>query len=423
MNKIILFLFISLSAFANDIPFEWIGLENANTINTNRLISLSEKITNIQETHNTLLDNLGEKYPNLDRFDLSLGVNSSGSLGIFSFGKSASIEMIWRRKREERINQDQVITIEITPQMEDDEIANAMIENIKEVISFKRIKNRVRKKLVSTLYKDASKINKLTKKVLNTPQVGNWAISGFWRNYYFSSSFGLFDIFTVGYDKRIRFRFNVINDQKEDSTAGKADKTLVSLMTLFNQIQAHETNEKLEFYRVRASVAFSAGFDILVFSKSVGKGYLVEFRKNDNFVEFPTLEDTKKLSGKIVTKVTNKINQIIAKNKLIGNVMDFNQVRYNFGISGEIDLNLVSLEKERDISFHFKRRENKEITIDESNKIENTYVYQESEAKSVQKRLQLKQIDYLHRGSVSFGIPFINRIRIRPSYEYRYGLK
>ena len=103
--------------------------------------------------------------------------------------------------------------------------------------------------------------------------------------------------------------------------------------------------------------------------------------------------------------------------------MDFNQVRYNFGISGEIDLNLVSLEKERDISFHFKRRENKEITIDESNKIENTYVYQESEAKSVQKRLQLKQIDYMHRGSVSFGIPFINRIRIRPSYEYRYGLK
>jgi hypothetical protein len=35
----------------------------------------------------------------------------------------------------------------------------------------------------------------------------------------------------------------------------------------------------------------------------------------------------------------------------------------------------------------------------------------------------LKQVDYRHRGSFSLSIPGVARIRVRPSYEYRYKVK
>jgi len=35
----------------------------------------------------------------------------------------------------------------------------------------------------------------------------------------------------------------------------------------------------------------------------------------------------------------------------------------------------------------------------------------------------LKQIDYRERGSISFSVPGLARIRFRPSYEYRYKVK
>lgn len=49
---------------------------------------------------------------------------------------------------------------------------------------------------------------------------------------------------------------------------------------------------------------------------------------------------------------------------------------------------------------------------------------QEEKNKTVKKpTIKLKQIDYRHRVNTSISIPGLFRVRVRPSYEYRFRFK
>lgn len=423
MKALFLCCIVSVGVYANDIPKSWLDSQyksNAFIEEDFDQTNLNQKLQSITETHNNVLERLAIKYPNLDRFDLALGVNSSGGIGIYSIGKSKSIEMIWRRRSPEKPKaKKEDIIINIDPLKEDSAIAQEMVEQLGEIVDFSQIRGRIKRKIIRTLYRDASRINKFAKMVINTPQVGHWYTSAFWKNYYFSSSFGLLDVLNIGYAKRVRFRFKITRApyriESEQSTS-----LLTRMMGMFNRVNKLENQEdQFDLHRVWASVDFNLDFDILIFSKSIGKGYLVEFRKKEDYIDHPHANIRfGKLPARLVSAVSNTFNQQISKRieNDQDNIMAIDRVRYIFGISNSFDLSLVSLEKDSNINFHFKRRKRSTEMVEILSADNNSNTKELNE----HTRVNLSQIDYRHRASFSFGIPFINRVRIRPSFESRY---
>lgn len=425
MIKILLLSVTLLSnLLAQDIPLSWIESQDLKT-NNNKYQSPTEpqalsheqeanidnKLENIISSHNRITKRLSDKYENLDRLDIGLGFNASGSLGIFSFGKSSSIELIWRRKENTK-KELKEITININPLMSADDLYKSLESNMNSIIDFQNINNRIKRRITKTLYKDAKKINYFSKLVLETPQIGNWYINSFSRNYYFSSSIGFTDNLSLGYEKRIRFRFKV-NQTPLRVEDKKYNLFIMSVMNTLNVIQMRDNiHDGFDLYRCRAMIDFELGFDLFFFSKSVGKGFLVEFKKNEKFSTPIQTKDY--LHHRIMSKVTNSINNIISQKELDGGSLELNQVRYSFALSGEFDFVLASIEKYSSIDLHFKRVETDIFGDDDEDR------------KKLSKQIHsnnpigLKQIDYRNRLNFSFGIPYINRIRMRPSIEYRY---
>lgn len=405
--SLVLILLLSFQVNASDIPLSWLKVNPSQNLTATG----EEKLNSILNSHKVFLDRLGTRYPNLDRFDLSLGVNKSGGLGIFSYGKSSTMELIWKRQA---VPLDETVNVEInlTPYSGEKEIADDLVANLREVLDFKLIRGKVRRRIIKTLYQDASKINRFVQTLYHTPQIGQWYVHSFWRNYYFSTSYGILDNLNLGYSKRVRFRFKLNRTPYVlNSTEQKADnRILTGLLSTFNQVTAMENQEDdFDFYRVWASFDINVGFNLLIFSKSVGKGFLVDMRKNNAYTSDQQFSSN--FSAKAVSHITNKINGFIS-NRLDDReqIMQLDQVRYMFGISKELDLSLVTVEKAADLNFQFRR---KRATIIE-NKIG---------APIARAMKSLNQIDYRHRASFSFGLPFINRIRLRPSYEYRYRVR
>ena len=116
---------------------------------------------------------------------------------------------------------------------------------------------------------------------------------------------------------------------------------------------------------------------------------------------------------KKVSDITNKITNYLSKDLVDdASTMKLDQIRYLFSVSSELDFSIVSLEKEAELNLQFKRiHEDKGISM-----AKNLKVAEHASA-------SLKQIDYRHRASFSFKIPFIKRVRVRPSYEYRYRVQ
>lgn len=425
MIKILLLSITILSSLqAQDIPLSWIEPQNQKTNNKKYLsnldpqglsndqeINIDNKLENIITSHNRIIKRLSDKYENLDRLDIGLGFNASGSLGIFSFGKSSSIELIWRRKENLKKEQKE-ITIDINPLMSTDELYKSLESHMGSIVNFQNINNRIKRKIIKTLYKDAKKINYFSKLVLETPQIGNWYINSFWRNYYFSSSIGFTENLSLGYEKRIRFRFKV-NQTPMRIENKKYNPFIMSVMNTLNVLQTRDNlHDGLDLYRCRAMIDFELGFDLFFFSKSVGKGFLVEFKKNDKFSTPIKTKDY--FHHRIMSKITNSINNLISQKELDGGALELNQVRYRFALSGELDFVLASIEKSSSIDLHFKRVATDILgDDDEDNKKLNKQILKSNP-------IGLKQIDYRNRLKFSFGIPYINRIRIRPSIEYRY---
>lgn len=411
--------FIVKSASGNDLPQSWLGSSPSMDLS----FETQNKIGGILTTHDSILERLSQKYQNLDRFDLSLGVNSSGGIGIFSYGKSSSMEMIWSREDKEA-KEPTVAEIEINPLSTEKEIGDDLVRKMEQILDFKRIRGRVKRRIIRTLYNDASKINTFVQTLYNTPQVGNWYVHGFWRNYYFSSSFGILESLNLGYDKRVRFRFklNRAPYAANYSRSRVDNRILTGLMNTFNEISANENpDDQFEFYRVWASFDLSTSFDILIFSKSIGKGFLVDLRKNNDY--YAPKQDGAKIVSSPVSYITNKINDVIS-NRLNDSdkTMQLDQVRYRFGVSKELDLSLISIEKEADLNFQFKRIKNKEIS-ESVEKVFNLAEVKPAPLNLNERMKSLNQVDYRHRATFSFGLPFVNRVRLRPSYEYRYKVR
>lgn len=425
MIKILLFSLSLLSnLLAQDIPLSWIDSQKQKTnykkyhsniepqgLSNDQEVNIENKLENIILSHNKIFKHLSVKYKNLDRLDIGLGFNASGSLGLFSFGKSSSIELIWRRK-ENLKKETKEITIDINPLMSTEELHKSLESHINRIVSFQNINNKIKRRITQTLYKDAKKINYFSKLVLETPQIGNWYINSFLRNYYFSSSIGFTEDLSLGYEKRFRFRFKV-NQTPLRVEDKKYNPFIMSVMNTLNIIQMRDNlQDGLDLYRCRAMIDFELGFDLFFFSKSIGKGFLVEFQKNDKFSTPIQTKDY--LHHRIISKATNSINHLISQKELDGGDFELNQVRYRFALSGELNFVLASIEKSSSIDLHFKRTETDVFDDDdEENKKLNIHNPKSDP-------IRLKQIDYRNRLKLSFGIPYINKIRMRPSIEYRY---
>jgi hypothetical protein len=418
MNK---YVFIFLAAFftnvfSQDIPMSWID-SSVKQKSNDRLSSYAvEKVKTIMNTHSSLINRLDKKFSNLDRLDVAVGINSSGSIGLFSIGKSKTIELVWIKDKKKEDSSNDIVekTIYLTPEMNEADINDQLVQNMREVINFHSLRRGVQRTILKTLYKDASRVNRFVKKLYVTRHVGNIYIKGFWSQYFFSSSFGLLDNLSVGYSKRVRFRFDLPALDESSSSIGKPSAYLAGLMKNINKVaQRDNHNDEFDFYRVWADMNIEVGTDLLIFSKSVGKGFLVDFRKTDRFADYPNLDKTFNFGTNIVNAISNQFNGKLKNINKDGTNFPLSQVRYSFLVSKELDLMVASLEKTSEIDFHFKRKTNKEKKV--------TNVVERVEPINVPFRL--KQIDYRHRAAFSFGIPFINRVRIRPSYEYRYRTK
>ena len=427
----VLCLLLTTYTYSSDIPTSWIiggeketkeSFNKSNELSEGDLESLENKVEKIYETNNRIVERISNRFPLTERFDIGFGVTTSGSIGIFSVGASKAIEFIWEREEEKVVEPStSEKTISLYPNMKEGEIQYLLVKNLEAVIDFDSLKPSVRRRIIRTLYKDASRINLLAKTMYKTRQVGHWYTRAFWRIYNFSSSYGILDDLSVGYAKRVRFRFNLNQSpyRYSDGEDSKPSKLLFSLMKRFNEVSNRDSSEdNFWLYRVFTEMSFNVSGDVLVFSKSIGTGYLLDFRRTDKFVPYDHVEDDFKLSSKVVTKVTNYINKFVSKLNTDTKGFPLSQIRYSFAVSSEFDVLMASVEKEAEIQFHFKR-------VSESN-LEKSFfsdlfdTSMPDDMHSDKPIAKLSQVDYRHRASFSFKVPFVDRIRVRPSYEFRY---
>ncbi len=388
---------LSLLAFsfclhAQDIPLSWIGKKTL--LKEDSQVYAPEKIESIIKAYEGIIDKANRKYDNLERIDASIGISGQGGIGIFSTGFSKSVEFIWRKETD---TPKTMKTLSVT-QDEQQKLKLDLVEQLKSQVDWNSIKPSVRRKILKTLHKDAKKISTFAKTMSSITPPNGWQINSFWRNYYFSFDLGILDFLKVGYDKRIRFRFKITPSKEKESS--RQSELVDKLFKKISKVDENEIKRETGYnlYRLRASFDLNISGDIKFASLSAGSGFLVEYTKTRK------ADILKKLNMSSLTIPFLSILKTADRAEQNRGLFKLNEVRFGLSVGTEFDIFLASLELESSFELHFRKG------IKTSRAIDFTSPWD----------LALKQIDHRDRLSLTFQVPFLASLRVRPSVENRY---
>jgi hypothetical protein len=357
---ILIALLLTSSAYANN------EFQNAVLVN---------KIGNIADAHGKIISNSLSRFfsdkVKLERFDMQVGVTTSGDVGLLSFSGGAAAEFVWQRNLSEGLPgddiddeepQDEQVDVEVGL-VSSNEVYSILYTQLDDFLHFKKIKRKKRRKIIRLLRKDAEKISSLIKDLVLMPRVGNWYVGGFFKNYTFSTGLSLGAI-SIGKSKRIRFRFKVKNMpyvlSREDNLS-RGQKKLERLMQNFNHLSTrNDIFQQFDLKRVFAIHTLTASLDLAVFSTSFSKGVQIEYKKanDDTSFDYIGLQNSKLSKAYLPIRALNEsiirhFDKRFYSDR--SSELSLHQIRLKYSLEAGAGFKVVTVEKASTLEFHYKR--------------------------------------------------------------------
>jgi hypothetical protein len=322
------------------------------------------QLIEIYEVHQRAINNYKTKKKNLSlaRFDLGIGIGAEGDVGLISAGLNSAIELIWQKNKGKYYEGDDIHDeeIELNYSTTPEDLYKSMKASIDQAVKLDVIKPKIRRKIIRKLKKDAERISLITKNLITMPAIGPWYINGFFKNYHFGLDGSLLSLLSVGYDKRVRFRFKILNTplkttEPEELTPGQ--KKMRKLMMHFEKLRQRQKQNVFNFKRAWVIHEIGVNLNLLVANVSHSRGIQVEYKRisQDNFI-YSNEEVT---GGKFnVPGVLNNLILSIFSNRYYEDIEDtlsLHQVRIKYEANTELDFQVVGLEKESTIQYHYMR--------------------------------------------------------------------
>lgn len=196
------------------------------------------------------------------------------------------------------------------------------------------------------------------------PQMHGWYIDGFFKNYYFSKSGGIGGIASLGYAKRVRFRFKINSTPfRMNHDLNLTQKKLSGLMKFFNHWdKTLGQMGQFQFHRVWSIHEINKSLDLGIFSTSAGKAIQISFRKApENFKLFDVNAVDLNLMGQLhsspalpQTHKTLRTIELYSSNDSRA-ALKLSQVRIKFEKTLGAEFSIVSAENSHTFEFHYKR--------------------------------------------------------------------
>ncbi len=409
----ILFMSFNLQA---QVPQDWITPVESFHNEVSELPQTSkESFQQIVNVHDEILSKNSFNKPNLrlDRFDVEVGVNAKGDVGVLALGAQSAIEFIWTRKTN---NTKTEITETVEIATDDQEIIFQELENrIQHFIDFQKIGPKKRMKIIKLLRQDAFNIGILIREMATMPRIGDWYVDGFFKIYTFSASGNILTMIEGSADKRIRFRFSFssIPMRKSEEFELKGSQRFHQvMMKSLNQISRMENPQaKFRLTRARARTEFDHEMDLIFFQASHGYSlqpvYMkvpdqLSLRKAEDFItpDWNTENELTKpfgISEKIVNAVEGQKDR----------EFELSQIRTKFSFRSGVGFWLSTVEKNAVLDLHFLRQRPSGTIITAPNP----------------RTPRLTNIDYRQRLGLSVKIPELGKVRARTSLEHRYRVR
>ncbi len=369
MKRLLLLLFLPLSVLAQ-VPADWIGQgrnKAADQTSSSAPTELATRFDDIVDLHDELLNdervkNIGPRYA-LNRFDVALGVNVAGDIGIMSLGHSSAVELIW--EREEKA-QEREINIEARDAAE---VQRKVKDHVLGFLNKFHMSKRKKKRIVRRIEQRTFESNKLINAMRTLPQVGAWQADGFYQDFFFSAKGDLLESASVGFSTKLRFRYKIVGTPLAPVGAGEMDRMQKTVYRFMRSLDAATRtahgSKNFELKAVSISSSLELGLDLVLFSAAVGKGYVLEFKRHPNVVAFYSPEqavtDVRRtlLSEQKLIKgvdIAEKIADSIDYERPQKSDMTLSRIKTKFSFDAGVGIFLVTLEKTSVLEFQYYRK-------------------------------------------------------------------
>lgn len=370
--KWFLLLFYLTQAHAQ-VPLEWLHgkkIKNKNhEVETNR--ALEQRFDQIVTVHDEALRDqrvnaLGPHYQ-LKRFDVALGVNIGGDIGVMSLGHESTMELIWERpKAQPSTHEIEVVARDAS------EVKRQVKDHVLAFLSKYHLSKRKKRRILKRIDEKTFESNKLVKAMRTMPQVGEWQASGFFQEFFFSIEGDLLETLSVGVDTRLRFRYKIVGTplrHQLPEEMNRIQKSLYQFMDHLGDASDKKSSGSRNFVlsEARVSAEFNLGIDLVLLSGSLGRGYTLEFKRVDFAPDLETADEVV-LDVKRELIAADRLDRgiEIAEN-LVARVdqdrpdadhgLRLSRISTKFGFDAEVGIFLVSLEKSSVLDLRYHRRE------------------------------------------------------------------
>lgn len=291
----------------------------------------------------------------LDQVDLEFSLSAELGLKLFSVESEKSLELIWVRKTAPGSEKSKVKEIEeeIFLGLDVDKNYELISSHVSTILEDSRATPGVRTKVFERIYKDASRITRLAEALATYPGKDGWRINRIFQNYHFSAQGELLAA-DVGYDKRLRFRFNL------PTFAGKANtryerrihKRLSKAIHRFEKLRSLDRPfHSFRLDRVRIVHTAELELDLKFFSLSKGRGIVVEYvhDRQDYFGDnLPQAMPT------IFHHATRSLIDLFEQSPM-DSEFPLGEIRLKAELSKSFDLFIASFSKSRNAEYHYRR--------------------------------------------------------------------
>jgi hypothetical protein len=321
------------------------------------------QLAEVYEVHQKVIEKEEFKQNRLSlaRFDLQLGMSVSGDIGIVSAGLGSAVELIWQKNKKGEHEGDDIDEqeIEVDYTTSEEELYQSMKYSIEKATKLEVVKPKIRRKVIRKLKKDAVRISRIIKNLVTMPAVGPWYIGGFFKNYHFAVDGSLLSMVSIGYSKRVRFRFKIKTmpirqARPEELTLGQ--KKMKTMMKRFEKLRNYQKQNSFNLKRVWAIHEMGASLNLAVASFSHARGVQIEYKRNEDFNDF-TRVNQEGVRFHVPGVLNNLILDAFAYRDFNDDEdnLSLHQVRIKYSANTELDFQIVSLEKESTLEYHYKR--------------------------------------------------------------------
>lgn len=294
----------------------------------------------------------------LDRFDLELEFSSELGLKMFSMGAQKSVELIWERDLNQDQNKESLLShgqIAMTLGSDVDDNYQKMRRQMMPMLDDIQFSRMRKKKILSALYRDASKLTRYVQALASAPVVYGWELTRIFKIYQFSVEGDLLGT-GVDADKRIRFRFYLPRvltprgDRKERRIHRRLKRFIRRRVEEYRL--ADMPFNRYQLNRIWTTSSLSADLDLGILGLGATKGFLIELRHRP---EHETAAPVWSADPNEMNVMRGFVNIAESLRERHHPSFPLSQVRIDAGVSASASLLIGEVGASKSVEYHYRR--------------------------------------------------------------------